>query len=220
MFLTPREQEKLLISWAAEVARRRRARGLKLNYTEALAIIVDYILEKAREGASMDEIIKGAQQLLTEDDVMDEVPEMLDIVQVEATFPDGTKLVTVRNPIKSSKKVLNTYVIQDGEIDLGDKDEIELEVTNTGDRPIQVGSHFHFFEVNKALKFDREKAYGMRLAIPAGTSVRFEPGQTRVVRLRKIGGMRRVTGLNGLTEGSLDHNKDQAIKRAKERGFM
>lgn len=220
MFLTPREQEKLLISWAAEVARRRRARGLKLNYTEALAIIVDYILEKAREGASMDEIIKGAQQLLTEDDVMDEVPEMLDIVQVEATFPDGTKLVTVRNPIKSSKKVLNTYVIQDGEIDLGDKDEIELEVTNAGDRPIQVGSHFHFFEVNKALKFDREKAYGMRLAIPAGTSVRFEPGQTRVVRLRKIGGMRRVTGLNGLTEGSLDHNKDQAIKRAKERGFM
>jgi urease subunit gamma/beta len=83
-----------------------------------------------------------------------------------------------------------------------------------------VGSHFHFFEVNKALKFDREKAFGMRLAIPAGTSVRFEPGQTRVVRLRKIGGNRRVTGLNGLTEGSLDHNRSEAIRRAKERGFM
>ncbi|BFH73994.1 urease subunit gamma [Sulfurisphaera javensis] len=218
MFLTPREQEKLLISWAAELARRRRAKGLKLNYPEAMAIIIDYILEKAREGAKMEDIIKGAQELLTEEDVMEGVPELLDIVQVEATFPDGTKLVTVRNPIKSNKKVLNTYVIKEGEIEIKG-DEIELEVTNTGDRPIQVGSHFHFFEVNKALKFDREKAFGYRLAIPAGTAVRFEPGQTKVVRLRKIGGGRRVVGLNGLTEGSLDHNKDQALKRAKERGF-
>ncbi|MEJ2776111.1 urease subunit gamma [Sulfolobaceae archaeon RB850M] len=219
MFLTPREQEKLLISWAAEVARRRRAKGLKLNYEEAAAIIIDYILEKAREGAKMEDIIKGAQQLLTEEDVMEGVPELLDIIQVEATFPDGTKLVTVRNPIKSTKSVLNTYKIQPGEIEVKGE-EIELEVTNTGDRPIQVGSHFHFFEVNKALKFDREKAFGMRLAIPSGTSVRFEPGQTRVVRLRKIGGNRRVTGLNGLTEGSLDHNRSEAIRRAKERGFM
>lgn len=220
MFLTPREQEKLLISWAAEVARRRKQRGIKLNYVEAQAIIIDYILEKAREGARMEDIIKGAQELLTENDVMDEVPEMLDLIQVEATFPDGTKLVTVRNPIKSSKKTLNTFVINEGEINIDDKEEVELEVTNTGDRPIQVGSHYHFFEVNKALKFDREKAFGMRLSIPSGTSVRFEPGQTRVVKLRKIGGSRRVTGLNGLVEGSLDHNKDQAIKRAKERGLL
>lgn len=218
MFLTPREQEKLLISWAAEVARRRKAKGLKLNYPEAMAIIVDYILEKAREGAKMEEIIKGAQELLTENDVMNDVPELLDIVQVEATFPDGTKLVTIRNPIKSTKKSLNTYVINEGDIEIKGE-EIELEVTNSGDRPIQVGSHFHFFEVNKALKFDREKAYGMRLSIPAGTSVRFEPGQTKVVRLRKIGGGRRVVGLNGLTEGSLDHNKAEALKRAKEGGF-
>ncbi|QGR19589.1 urease subunit gamma [Stygiolobus azoricus] len=220
MFLTPREQEKLLISWAAEVARRRKQRGIKLNYVEAQAIIIDYILEKAREGARMEDIIKGAQELLTENDVMDEVPEMLDLIQVEATFPDGTKLVTVRNPIKSSKKTLNTFVINEGEVNIDDKEEVELEVTNTGDRPIQVGSHYHFFEVNKALKFDREKAFGMRLSIPSGTSVRFEPGQTRVVKLRKIGGSRRVTGLNGLVEGSLDHNKDQAIKRAKERGLL
>ncbi|QIW23954.1 urease subunit gamma [Sulfolobus sp. S-194] len=218
MFLTPREQEKLLISWAAEVARRRRAKGLKLNYTEAMAIIIDYILEKAREGVKMEDIIKGAQELLTENDVMEGVPELLDLVQVEATFPDGTKLVTVRNPVKSSKKTLNTYVIKQGEIEVNGE-EIELEVTNTGDRPIQVGSHFHFFEVNKALKFDREKAYGTRLSIPAGTAVRFEPGQTKIVKLRKIGGGGRVTGLNGLTEGSLEHNKEEAIKRAKERGF-
>ncbi|BDB98659.1 urease subunit gamma [Saccharolobus caldissimus] len=219
MFLTPREQEKLLISWAAEVARRRRARGLKLNYTEATAIIVDYILEKAREGAKMEDIIKGAQEILTEEDVMEGVPELLDIVQVEATFPDGTKLVTVRNPIKSSKKTLNTYLIKEGEIEVKGE-ETEIEVINTGDRPIQVGSHFHFFEVNKALKFDREKAFGTRLSIPSGTSIRFEPGQTRVVRLRKIGGNRRVVGLNGLTDGSLDHNKEEALRRAKEKGFL
>ncbi|AEB95023.1 urease subunit gamma [Metallosphaera cuprina] len=219
MLFTPREQEKLLISWAAELARRRRSKGLKLNYEEALAIIVDFVLENAREGKRMSEIISGAQQLLTEDDVMEGVPELLDLVQVEATFTDGTKLVTIRNPIKGKRKVLNTYVIQPGEIELKE-DEAKLEVINTGDRPIQVGSHFHFFEVNRSLKFDREKAFGTRLNVPSGTSVRFEPGQRRLVNLTKIGGNRRVTGLNGLTEGSLDHNKSEAINRAKQKGFL
>ncbi|MEM3189360.1 MAG: urease subunit gamma [Saccharolobus sp.] len=219
MLFTPREQEKLLISWAAELARRRRSKGLKLNYEEALAIIVDFVLENAREGKRMSEIISGAQQLLTEDDVMEGVPELLDLVQVEATFTDGTKLVTIRNPIKGKRKVLNTYVIQPGEIELKE-DEAKLEVINTGDRPIQVGSHFHFFEVNRSLKFDREKAFGTRLNVPSGTSIRFEPGQRRLVNLTKIGGNRRVTGLNGLTEGSLDHNKSEAINRAKQKGFL
>ncbi len=217
MIFTPREEEKLLVSWAAELARRRKAKGLKLNYEEALAIIVDYVLEGAREGKKISQILKEVQTLLTEDDVMEGVPELLDVVQVEATFPDGTKLVTIRNPIKSSKSTLNTYDIKEGEVEI--REEGELEVTNTGDRPIQVGSHFHLFEVNKRLKFDREKAFGYRLAIPSGTAVRFEPGQTHVVKVRKIGGNRRVTGLNGLTEGSLDHNKEEALKRAKERGF-
>ncbi|ABP95060.1 MULTISPECIES: urease subunit gamma [Metallosphaera] len=214
MFLTPREQEKLLITVAAEVARRRKAKGLKLNYVEALSIITDFVLESAREGKPMSQIIKEAQNLLTEDDVMEMVPSMLEVVQVEATFPDGTKLVTIRNPIPGRS---NHIITAEGEIEIA-KDEVELEVTNTGDRPIQVGSHYHFFEVNRALKFDREKAFGMRLAIPSGTSVRFEPGQARVVKLRPIGGARRVEGLNGLTEGSL-HSKEQAIQRAKERGF-
>ncbi|ARM75412.1 urease subunit gamma [Acidianus manzaensis] len=218
MLFTPREQEKLLLSWAAELARRRKAKGLKLNYEEALAIITDYIIESAREGKRMSEIITGAQQLLKEEDVMDEVPEMLDIVQVEATFPDGTKLVTVRNPIKSNKKALNTFIIQPGEVELNE-DEVKLEVVNSGDRPIQVSSHFHFFEVNKNLKFDREKAFGMRLNIPAGTSIRFEPGEKKIISLTKIKGNRRVTGLNGLTEGSLDYNKKEALEKAKEKGF-
>lgn len=217
MFLTPREQEKLLISVAAEVARRRKAKGLKLNYEEAMAIIVDHILESAREGKSMSQIIKEAQEILNESDVMEMVPFMIDVVQVEATFPDGTKLVTVRSPIKSSRKS-DSIIPGEGDVEV-DVNEIELEVTNAGDRPIQVGSHFHFFEVNRSLKFDREKAYGMRLSIPSGTSVRFEPGQTRRVKLRPIGGGRRISGLNGLTEGSLNANREEALKRAKQRGF-
>ena len=98
--------------------------------------------------------------------------------------------------------------------------EIELEIANTGDRPIQVGSHFHFFEVNRALRFDRGAAYGMRLNIPAGTAVRFEPGDTKTVPLVEIGGSGRVFGLNGLTNGPANAStKQAALKRASEQDF-
>jgi len=110
-----------------------------------------------------------------------------------------------------------------GSVELNEgRDTLTLAVANTGDRPIQVGSHFHFFETNRALKFDRERAYGMRLDIPAGTSVRFEPGDEREVGLVAIGGRRVVRGLNGLTEGALDDPgvKADAFRRARERGFL
>lgn len=94
-----------------------------------------------------------------------------------------------------------------------------IDVANTGDRPIQVGSHFHFFEVNKLLSFDREKAYGMRLDIPSGTSVRFEPGEQKSVQLVEIVGNRTVYGLNDLTSGNIDEKRDTAISMAKEKGF-
>jgi urease beta subunit len=94
------------------------------------------------------------------------------------------------------------YLLEGGDIVINrDRRTVEAEVTNTGDRPIQVGSHFHFFEVNRALRFDRGAAFGMRLDIAAGTAVRFEPGDARRVRLVEIGGARRVIGLNGLTDG-------------------
>lgn len=111
----------------------------------------------------------------------------------------------------------------DGNVELNAGRETKtLAVANTGDRPIQVGSHFHFFETNRALKFDRESAYGMRLSIPAGTSVRFEPGDEREVDLVAIGGRRVVRGLNGLTEGALDDAvvKEAALRQAWEQGFM
>ena len=100
MHLTPREQEKLLIFTAAELARRRRARGLKLNHPEALAIITAEILEGIRDGRSVSELMASGLQILRRDDVMEGVPEMIDEVQVEGTFPDGTKLVTIHRPIR------------------------------------------------------------------------------------------------------------------------
>jgi len=95
-----------------------------------------------------------------------------------------------------------------------------LTVTNAGDRPVQVGSHTHFFEVNRALRFDREQAYGFRLDIPAGTAVRFEPGETRQVVLVALGGRRWVFGMNRLVMGPLEANKEEALKRAREGGFL
>jgi urease gamma subunit len=100
MHLTPREQEKLLVFTAAEVARRRRARGLKLNHPEALALITAEILEGIRDGRSVSELMAAGLDILRRDEVMEGVPEMIDEVQVEGTFPDGTKLVTIHRPIR------------------------------------------------------------------------------------------------------------------------
>jgi urease beta subunit len=100
------------------------------------------------------------------------------------------------------------------------RETIELKVINTGDRPIQVGSHFHFFEVNRALKFDRRQAFGKRLNIPAGTAVRFEPGDDKMVKLVRLGGTATVRGLNALTNGATDSSAaDAAVERADARGF-
>ncbi len=103
------------------------------------------------------------------------------------------------------------YVLGDGDVVAHEgRRTVELTVTNTGDRPVQVGSHFHFFEVNRALEFDRAQAFGMRLEVPAGTAVRFEPGDAKRVTLVEIAGARRVHGLNGLTQGG---GRDAALAR-------
>ncbi|MCQ4160891.1 urease subunit gamma [Roseomonas sp. GC11] len=100
MLLTPREKDKLLIAMAAEVARRRLARGVRLNYPEAVALITDFVVEGARDGRSVAELMRDGASVLTRAQVMEGIPEMVHEIQVEATFPDGTKLVTVHNPIR------------------------------------------------------------------------------------------------------------------------
>src|SRR3954471_8665653 len=197
MELTPREKDKLLVFTAGLLAERRKAKGLKLNYPEAVAYISAALLEGAREGRTVAELMGWGATLLTRDDVMEGVPEMIHDIQVEATFPDGTKLVTVHHPIRGavSANAPGEVMTQEGEIVFNEGAErVVLTIANTGDRPIQVGSHYHFFETNPALSFDREKARGMRLDIAPGTAVRFEPGSTREIVLVPLSGRREVYG--------------------------
>src|ERR1700686_4861240 len=122
---------------------------------------------------------------------------------------------------KSQPMIPGEYLLSENDIEANaGRATARLTVTNIGDRPIQVGSHFHFFEVNKALRFDRAVAFGMRLNIPAGTAVRFEPGDSKKIVLVEIGGSKHVYGLNGLTNGLADEStKPGALKRAAEQGF-
>jgi urease subunit gamma/beta len=208
MNLSPREKDKLLISMAAMVARRRLERGVKLNFPEAVALITDAVIEGARDGRSVADLMEAGAHILTPDQLMDGIAEMIPDVQVEATFPDGTKLVTVHNPIRGAKPprvVPGEVMTAEGDITLnkGAK-RTTITVANTGDRPIQVGSHYHFFETNPALSFDRVMARGQRLDIAAGTAVRFEPGQTRDVTLVPLGGKREVYGFRGEVMGKLE----------------
>jgi urease subunit gamma/beta len=206
MILTPREKDKLLVSLAAMVARRRLERGVKLNYPEAIALITDYVIEGARDGRSVSDLMAAGAHVVSADQVMDGIAEMIHDVQVEATFPDGTKLVTVHEPIRgaSSQMRAGQVVTLPGDLVLNEgRASITLSVSNTGDRPIQVGSHYHFFETNNALNFDRDKARGYRLDIVAGTAMRFEPGQTRDVQLVEFGGKREVYGFQQKVMGKL-----------------
>ncbi len=223
MHLSQREQEKLLIHVAAGLARARQARGLQLNYPEAMAVLSAEIMEGARDGRSVSDLMAFGKRILTAADVLPGVAAMIDEVQVEATFLDGTKLVTVHGPIPHDDAVIP------GEILLADEPIVAnagravrtVTVRQTGDRPVQIGSHMHFFEVNRVLRFDRAAAFGHRLNIPAGTAVRFEPGEQRDVELVPFGGSREVHGLNALTNGRADESTlAEALVAARERGFV
>ena len=141
------------------------------------------------------------------------------------------KVMKRRGVSRDVKKVsIQSAAVIPGEVILGEGDivafkgrqTVELSVANTGDRPIQVGSHCHFFEANRALRFEREKAYGFRLQVPAGTAVRFEPGEDKRVTLVSIGGNRVAYGINGLVNGRLDdpNVKAKALVSAREQGFI
>ncbi|MFJ8545808.1 urease subunit gamma [Streptomyces sp. NPDC093586] len=220
MHLTPHEQERLLVHVAADVARRRRERGLPLNYPEAMALLTAHVYEEARAGATVDSVMESGRHVLRRGDVMDGVPEMITNVQVEATFPDGTKLVTIHDPFDEPATQVDVHP---GKAELLPDEEkfsiafnegatpVSLTVSNPADRPIQVGSHFHFAEANEELHFPREAAHGMRLHIASGTSERFEPDDERPVWLVPVAGDRIVAGLQaGKTEKEkhLDARRD------------
>ena len=226
MMLTPAEMERLTIYTAAELARKRRARGLKLNHPEALALIADELLEAARDGCTLAEAVALGSALLTADDVLEGVPEMVEMVCVDGQFDDGMKTIVVWQPIRPGREAAGgtpgEILVGEGEIALNAGGEkTTVTVLNTGDRPVHVASHFHFFEVNAALRFDRRAAFGFRLDLPAGASCRFDPGASREVALVAIAGSGEIVGFNRLTEGSIHDPavKAAALARAHQRGF-
>lgn len=247
MHLSPRELDKLTLHQAGYLAQKRLARGVRLNHPESVALIATVLLELIRDGKSVAELMNVGRQLLGRNQVMSGVPEMIYDVQVEGTFPDGSKLVTVHHPIASENGDLKLALhgsflpvpklsmfmpvakepipgsteIKDGEIELNaGRATVKVAVTNLGDRPIQVGSHYHFIETNASLQFDRGAAYGKRLDIPAGTAVRFEPGETKTVKLVEIAGKKVIRGGNNLASGKVSvAGKKAALKTIKAKGF-
>lgn len=225
MRLTPTERDRLLIFTAAELARARRARGLRLNVPEATALIADTVCEAARDGARLAEAVIAGRSVLTAADVLPGVPEVLTEVQVEAVFEDGTRLAVIDAPLGPGTGEGPGSVIPREESQHPAEppaDPVRLEVHNTAVVPISVTSHFHFFEANPRLRFDRAEAYGRHLAVPAGSSVRFDPGATVQVTLVPIGGARVAIGFAGLVDGPLDApgQKRRALARATACGYL
>ncbi|MFP6582899.1 MAG: urease subunit beta [Candidatus Hydrogenedentota bacterium] len=250
MRLSPKEMEKITLHNAGFIAQKRLWRGLRLNYPESMALLATQILELIRDGQDVATLMDTGKTILGFSDVLPGVAELLHEVQVEGTFPDGTKLVTVHVPIcaehgdrelalygsglkmgqwnselgdtdSAERCSPGEYVLLDEAIVLNnDRKTRDLEVTNSGDRPIQVGSHYPFFETNSQLNFDRERAFGYRLDIPSGTAVRFEPGESKNVSLVKIAGEQVIYGGNGFISGNVSpencatamKNFDQASK--------
>ena len=235
MRLTPAERDRLLVFAAAELARARRARGLRLNAPEATALIADTVAEAARDGLRLAGAIERGRSLLTPDDVLDGVVELVDEVWMEATFDDGTRLVVVSDPFGATSGSRDDPRDDGhGEDRLAPGEVVEatrhherrvdavVEVTNESRVPISVSSHFHFFEVNPRLRFSRAAAYGRHLAVDAGTTIRFDPGATVSVELADIQGARVAYGFAGLVDGPLDAPgaKERALEKARLCGYL
>ncbi|WP_406342296.1 urease subunit gamma [Streptomyces sp. NBC_00648] len=224
MRLTPTERDRLLLFGAAELARARRARGLRLNVPEATALIADTVCEAARDGRRLAEAIEAARAVLGPDDVLPGVADVVTEVHVEAVFDDGSRLAVVPAPIRGAAGLGEDApgAVLPGPESPDPEPAVRLTVRNTAAVPVSVTSHFHFFEANPRLDFDRAAAYGMRLCVPAGSSVRFDPGGEGEVGLVPIGGARIAIGFAGLVDGPLDAPgaKEEALRRAAACGYL
>ena len=194
MRLIPWEEERLAIFAAAELARRRRDAGLRLNHPEAVALIADAMLEAARAGAGYAEVEDAGRHALEPDQVLDGVRELLDDIRVEVLLGDGARVVALVDPLDRGTP---PDPFGPGALVIGDAADvvvnqgratIELEVTSRSTRRIRVSSHFPFDRVNPRLGFDRDAARGYRLDLPAGAYTGWEPGESKTVRLVRSGG--------------------------------
>jgi urease subunit gamma/beta len=224
MRLTPTERDRLLVFAAAELARARKARGLQLNAPEATAIVADTVIEAARDGSRLRDAVDAACNVLEPDDVLPGVAALVPEVWVEAVFDDGSRLVVVPDPLGPAHgdSIPGSVHPAQEEVQAATAATVELPVSNTSDVPISVTSHFHFFESNPRLEFDRGVAYGMRLAIDAGEAIRFDPQTTVTVGLAPIGGERVIIGFAGLVDGPLDAPgaKESALAKARATGYL
>ncbi|MFI7098254.1 urease subunit gamma [Streptomyces sp. NPDC050161] len=223
MRLTPTERDRLLLFGAAELARARRSRGLRLNVPEATALIADTVCEAARDGRRLAQAIEAARGVLGPDDVLPGVADVVTEVHVEAVFDDGSRLAVVTDPIPGGGAGERAPgAVLPGPAGPEPEPALRLAVRNTATVPVSVTSHFHFFEANPRLEFDRAAAYGMRLCVPAGSSVRFDPGGASDVGLVPIGGDRIAIGFAGLVDGPLDAPgaRAEALRRAAACGYL
>ncbi|MFC8124203.1 urease subunit gamma [Streptomyces sp. NPDC057302] len=224
MPLTPTERDRLLLFTAAELARSRHARGLRLNVPEATAVIADTVCEAARDGLRLAAAVERGRTVLGPDDILPGVGDVVTEIQVEAVFDDGTRLAVVGDPFGAWPRHDDApgAVLPVSPDVAAPEAVVELSVRNTATVPVSVTSHFHFFEVNPRLDFDRCAAYGMRLAVPAGSSVRFGPGESVEVGLVPIGGERVALGFAGLVDGPLDAPgaRQAALHKAASCGYL
>ena len=241
MRLTPQERDRLLIFTAAQLAHARRRRGVRLNVPETIAVVSDAVIEAARDGARLADAVRAGRAVLGPDDVLPGVADVVTQVRVEAVFDDGTRLAVVPDPIgggslgdRAPGVVLSAPLaatpgaavpgaaVPGAVTDSAATDPVTVTVRNTADVAISVTSHWHFFEANPHLRFDRAAAYGRHLAIDAGAAVRFEPGVDVDVTLTPIRGRRVAIGFAGLVDGPLDEpgGLEQALARARSMGYL
>ena len=181
MHLTPQERDRLLVASAADLARRRLARGARLGATEAAALIIDEAHEWAWDGLKLDEVVRRAKEVLTRDQVLPGVPAMVSHLQVDALFPAGSFLVDIVNPIAVEADMV-TSDRPPRELNAG-RPRREVTVLSEAPRTVRVTSHVDFSQVNPLLRIEGDPVEGWRLDIPAGSSVAWAPGETRVVTL-------------------------------------
>lgn len=220
MRLTPREVERLLLFQAAELARRRRARGLRLNQAEAVAVIADEVCEAARDGLGYDDVTAHGYRALGPADVLDGVGALVPRIEVEALHADGMRLIVLHDPIGRDGPPPPLppeppLVWLTGALG-------PFAARNAAEVPIGLSSHVHLFEVNRRLELDRAAVYGLRPALEPGAKVVIEPGKSADLYGVPIAGLRVVRGHGGLVDGELDAPgaREAALRLARERGYL
>lgn len=184
MRIGPTEEARLLVFQAAELARRTRAQGLRLNAPEATAIACDEMHMAARAGGTIEQVLLAGRASISPDDLLDGVSELIAEIRLEVALEDGTRLVVLRDLGARPGGPGSAVVTSGDEVVLNEGlESLELEVENTSDHEVRVSSHFPFERTNPRLSFDRQAAEGTRLDIPAGDTVRWGPGERRTVRL-------------------------------------